>query len=721
MANFSNRNSFASCAVYFIRIVVFLICASSAASGSYFSFGSSNDGEGNLSNKLNHYELVYVEREVVKRGAEKADASNYNRIERVSLYAFNRPFRLYLTPKRGLLDPNLKAAYIDADGKRQPFHIDQDHFYEGHLHGSPKSRVSATFDGESSLTASVETDDETFVFEPAWRHIPSAPQNAILAYRASDVKVTLQRQTEGAAMCGFVQIDAETMVNQSYARAKREAEPVHEGVVKNRCPLKVVADYRFYETIGNRSTAFSARYLINMIDRVNALYTQTDWGVDSHGRRLINMGFMIREMIIHARPTLTLPGEQHYNMQREDSWGVAELLNLFAAKEGSGEFCLVHLFTSQSFSGGVLGLGFIAGPSLGSAGGICTAPSYKNSGKIYFNTALSSAKSTYGDTVITREADIVTAHEFGHNWGSYHDPSTEECSPSYQGGGSYIMHTYSVTGYDKNNKLFSPCSQRMVGAVLSAKSSLCFAPEQDRFCGNGRVENGSTIEENEQCDVGSLLSEGVTDKCCTTECKLKPGAQCSPKNSPCCTEDCKFMSRTTLCLAGNALQCKEASYCTGYSGECPEPFPLPDGENCFEGGECQGGHCVTFCERKSIGRKPCICSNPDDSCYRCCRSGNGRCAPYLKSPEHILRNGTRCIHGYCDRGVCLKEVTDVVSHLWSIIDKLDRTTFWKFVEDNLVLLVIIISLIFWIPASIIVNYLDQSALVTDRIVAGSDL
>ena len=31
---------------------------------------------------------------------------------------------------------------------------------------------------------------------------------------------------------------------------------------------------------------------------------------------------------------------------------------------------------------------------------------------------------------MTREADLVTAHEFGHNWGSEHDPDVPECSAS---------------------------------------------------------------------------------------------------------------------------------------------------------------------------------------------------------------------------------------------------------------------------------------------------
>ena len=31
---------------------------------------------------------------------------------------------------------------------------------------------------------------------------------------------------------------------------------------------------------------------------------------------------------------------------------------------------------------------------------------------------------------MTREADLVTAHEFGHDWGSEHDLDVHECSAS---------------------------------------------------------------------------------------------------------------------------------------------------------------------------------------------------------------------------------------------------------------------------------------------------
>lgn len=78
---------------------------------------------------------------------------------------------------------------------------------------------------------------------------------------------------------------------------------------------------------------------------------------------------------------------------------------------------------------------------------------FKNGYTLYLNSGLSSSRNHYGQRVITREADLVTAHEFGHNWGSEHDPDITECSPTASQGGSFLMYTYSVSGYDINNKV----------------------------------------------------------------------------------------------------------------------------------------------------------------------------------------------------------------------------------------------------------------------------
>lgn len=65
-------------------------------------------------------------------------------------------------------------------------------------------------------------------------------------------------------------------------------------------------------------------------------------------------------------------------------------------------------------------MAYVGSPRRNSVGGICTPEYFKNGYTLYLNSGLSSSRNHYGQRVITREADLVTAHEFGHNWGSEH-------------------------------------------------------------------------------------------------------------------------------------------------------------------------------------------------------------------------------------------------------------------------------------------------------------
>lgn len=49
-----------------------------------------------------------------------------------------------------------------------------------------------------------------------------------------------------------------------------------------------------------------------MVERVNAIFTSVDWGLSADGKRLINMGVVIKEMKILDRPS-NLPN--HYNSE----------------------------------------------------------------------------------------------------------------------------------------------------------------------------------------------------------------------------------------------------------------------------------------------------------------------------------------------------------------------------------------------------------------------
>lgn len=48
-----------------------------------------------------------------------------------------------------------------------------------------------------------------------------------------------------------------------------------------------------------------------MIERINSIFTQVNWGVDINGNNLVNLGFSIKEIKIYDRPTSNSP--THFN------------------------------------------------------------------------------------------------------------------------------------------------------------------------------------------------------------------------------------------------------------------------------------------------------------------------------------------------------------------------------------------------------------------------
>lgn len=676
---------------------------------------------GHLSSRLRDYELIYpegLERRLEKREAAEDHPARYNRIHSLRLRTKHRSLRLYLTPAADLFSPDFAASIRSGAGEERRLSVDPDSFLTGHVFGEANSSVSVHLDGDGALTATVSTPAETFHFEPAWRHLPTAPPNATLAYRASDVREGLDAGLR--SRCAYVdpteegrlmQADPASPAESLLHRWKR-ALTVEEGrrSKRRRCSLKLVADYRFYEKIGGKDEVKTIAYLVNLISRVNDIYQHTLWRDSPAAPGFDDRGFLIKAILVHDSPSPADPSlsRPHYNSE-VDMWDVESLLASFTESEGSRplELCLAHLFTYQSFKNGVLGLGYIASPRVGTSGGICSAPSSSRGPdgrprQLYYNSALSSAKSTYGAAVITREADIVTAHELGHNWGAPHDPNTPECSPTQAHGGPYIMHTYSVSGHDPNNKAFSPCSLRSIKKVLLSKAPICFEEPRLAYCGNRRVEEG------EECDAGLH-----GDACCLPNCRLRANATCSPVNADCCSlATCAPRSAGSLCRPSPRLSCTRPAYCDGRRPHCPPPQPVEDGRECLDEGECQAGQCVDFCQRRDVGMRPCICENVTESCFRCCKAANGlaACRPFAsrQHPLRLHRDGRPCIHGFCDAdGACIRQEQDVVEHLWNVVSNLRGSKFLKFMEDNLVGFVILFSLLVWIPASYLVHRRDK--------------
>ncbi|XP_026322466.1 disintegrin and metalloproteinase domain-containing protein 10 [Hyposmocoma kahamanoa] len=295
---------------------------------------------------------------------------------------------------------------------------------------------------------------------------------------------------------------------------------------------------------------------------------------------------------------------------------VSNFLNLHSLGNHE-DFCLAYVFTYRDFTGGTLGLAWVASAS-GASGGICekyktyteTIGGMYQSTKRSLNTGIITFVN-YNSRVPPKVSQLTLAHEIGHNFGSPHDyPS--ECRPGGQKG-NYIMFASATSGDRPNNSKFSACSVGNISAVLDAvrdgPKRNCLNASADAFCGNKIVEVG------EECDCGYDEIE-CRDSCCYPRqvsptdrdmnatakgCARRANTQCSPSQGPCChARTCQFVSEFRNQTCREATECSHASFCSGRSAECPEPRHMANLTKCNNGtqlclgGECRGSMCLAW-------------------------------------------------------------------------------------------------------------------------------
>uniref|UniRef100_A0A3B3ZUU3 ADAM metallopeptidase domain 17b n=1 Tax=Periophthalmus magnuspinnatus TaxID=409849 RepID=A0A3B3ZUU3_9GOBI len=615
----------------------------------------------------------------------------------LSFSALHRHFRLYLRTNEELFSEGFKVVVVEGGVERE-YPVNRNNYYTGHVIGEEHSRVQALID-DTEFSARIFTHDGEFNIEPLWRFSTAPPDDRLLVYRSEDIK-NLSRVHQ-PSVCGYTTSDPSLLLPDGVREELREwrgRRQVYDHS-RNTCPLLLVADHRFFKNMGRGEESTTLNYLIELIDRVDDIYRNTSWDQEFSG-----YGVQIQQIIIEKNPTPVLPGQSHFNMegspeQGKEVWEVKALLEQFSLDiaEKASNVCLAHLFTYQDFDQGTLGLAYVAPSKPDIAGGLC---SKCETGAIYLNTGLTSTKN-YGKTILTKEADLVTTHELGHNFGAEHDPDKmAECAPREDQGGKYVMYPIAVSGDHANNKLFSECSKRSIVKRLRWKAPSCFKPRTVNVCGNSRVEQG------EECDPGLLHL--TSDLCCTSTCQLREHARCSDRNSACC-RNCQFEVKGQVCQEPIEATCKGHSYCTGDSSECPPPENAPDHSSCLDSGRCKDGVCVPFCQVE-LQLPPCACNETHSSCKVCCLTSRGQCTPYKDDRGFLfLRKGKPCTVGFCDGdGKCMKQVQDVIERLWNFIDKLDINTFGKFLADNIVGSVLVFSLLFWVPLSVLVHCVVRS-------------
>lgn len=664
-------------------------------------------GSADLHKKLHYFETL----KTVNLAARKRRSvdSSFRESKEISFQALGRNFNLVLYPGTSVLSVNFQANTVDRFGRKKPFYVNPNEFFTGHLAEDASVKVAAHFE-DGILSSTITFPNETYAIEPAWRHLPPSDNHTMIVYRGSDVKwdelyPTDEQGRKREKLSDGIRLELdekekeaakimEDQLKQEYGESRVRRSTGR----KNLCTLLIVADYLFFKDVGITREG-TALYLVGVLNRVNERYKKTVWD----GSDMTGYGFQIKEMLIHTEYT-DQPG--HYN-EKVTYWDTRAKLDAFSRDQHLQDFCLAHLYTSYTFDRNVLGLAFIASEMRGHPGGICSTTSGSRKNMIYPNTGWSSALNKAGDKLLTLQFELVNTHEFGHNWGSEHDPDTDECAPSSYKKGKYIMWAFAVTGWEDNNLVFSPCSKRWVAPVLQSKADFCFTEKLTGLCGNGLIDEG------EECDAGFFSNAGE-DTCCTANCKLKKGAVCSGVNYECC-KNCQVATARTSCSASLAFACRKEAVCDGQNLTCPPAMAADDGTPCLEKGKCQDGRCLSFCatqgKAENIDLEPCICDqNSTAACSFCCmvRHENGSFGSCEPTSEK-LADGRSCGFGYCQNGECERVTYNLVQRIFKFFISGDISDLVQFMQTNIVGTVLVLSLIIWVPSSWVFSCIDKRA------------
>ncbi|XP_012283024.1 disintegrin and metalloproteinase domain-containing protein 10 isoform X2 [Orussus abietinus] len=685
-----------------------------------------------LNEYIRHYETLSYPTEQVHRGHLRARRSlSRDNAVTVKFRSHGRDFHLRL--KRDLNTFGSNLIVEGPSGKIEG--LDTSHVYQGHLLGEPSSHVFGSISDGVFHGKIVSPRGGAWYVERAHYYFPPHEVNETLhsvIYHENDVGDPYSSVRQGdSSGCGITDevvqwmdriqnsAEAESPVPPGKPREggkpkvepwngdpespghkyTREAnEPVHRRSRratrpkednKNTCSLFIQTDPLIWRHISKQLHQDAERtreeilsLIAHHVTAVNYIYRDTRFDGRIEHR---NIKFEVQRIKIDDDTACTQPqtygGDPNpFCMENID---VSNFLNLHSLGNHE-DFCLAYVFTYRDFTGGTLGLAWVASAS-GASGGICekyktyteTIAGMYQSTKRSLNTGIITFVN-YNSRVPPKVSQLTLAHEIGHNFGSPHD-FPPECRP---GGlhGNYIMFASATSGDRPNNSKFSKCSIGNISNVLDAiednKKRNCFTASADAFCGNKIVEAG------EECDCGYDDDECV-DKCCyplqvseldkirndtAKGCHRKNGTQCSPSQGPCCSsETCQFvpLSHNVQCKAES--DCSYNSTCNGRSSECPAPLPRANKTRCNEGtqlcinGECTGSICLewnlTECLLTSSiipnidKRKLCelACQNGTDTST--CRS-TSEFASAVGLPEGgiSLRPGSPCdnFQGYCD-------------------------------------------------------------------------
>ena len=280
--------------------------------------------------------------------------------------------------------------------------------------------------------------------------------------------------------------------------------------------------------------------------------------------RQVRINLLLLDVMITTEDPFDLVKENHgKNLELFSDWRKKPRKGSSSAKRFDRADSIIHFIPRNKFKGSTIGLAYTD---------VMCNP---------WSVAIVAADQNNAAAVAA-----TASHELGHNYGMHHDKENDPDTSCECSDGSHKCIMSAIISNDTPSK-WSTCSREVLESMQDEVSHSCLKdqPSADLLFGNPVCGNG-IIEKGEQCDCGSHDCN-----CCTSECKLPEGAECSPTNGKCCDDNCKVKRKGSLCRQAES-DCDLAEYCDGESVFCPRNDFKHTGATCASGhGHCYGPEC----------------------------------------------------------------------------------------------------------------------------------
>uniref|UniRef100_A0A8C6G724 A disintegrin and metallopeptidase domain 34 n=1 Tax=Mus spicilegus TaxID=10103 RepID=A0A8C6G724_MUSSI len=486
-----------------------------------------------------------------------------------------------MKPKKNLISKNFFLYTYSDQGdllEEQPF-VQNDCYYHGYVDEDPESLVivNTCF---GSLQGTLEINGTTY-------EIMSKSSTSTFEHLA--YKMDSGESEPSPMRCGLSEEEIARQMKLQESNASTLLQIPYENWWTHHRFIDyfVVIDHKRYVHRNNNTTT-CIQDMLQVVNGINGYYLQ------------IQTDVVLTKLEVWSQNNLI-------NVEQEMSKVLGAFCNWKIKTIGKRvRHDIIHLFVRRSY-GIYLGLAYV--------GTVC----------LTLNCAVNSFLS---DSL--SDMAFIIAHEMGHNFGMMHDGSACTCGLS-----SCIM-----APYKSNSPKFSNCSYEEMFSVVTKRSCLYDIPDalktinlMPTMCGNNLVEEG------EECDCGSTES-CLQDPCCSSDCVLKPGAQCA---FGLCCKNCQFLKTGTVCRE-EKNECDLPEWCNGTSAECPGDVYKADGIPCSGEGYCYKMECqqhdkqcqkifgngsrsadeICYMEMNRRGDRFGNCGN-DSSMYRRCKLADVLC------------------------------------------------------------------------------------------------